>query len=499
MNIKKLLFLFVAASVITISCTDQDDNLFSVPANLEVQDFVWKGLNLWYFWQGEVIDLADSKIDNSESYISFLSSYPNPGDLFEHLRHPDDRFSVIVNNYDILQNSQQGTSESNGVDISYIFLNSGSSEVIGYVRYIVPGSDADGKDIRRGDIVYAVNGQSLFYNSETDNNLDLLDPTNYTFNLADLTVNSGVRSITPNGRNIDLTKTNITENPILLSTTIDVGTKKVGYIMYNQFISNFDSQLNGVFADFQGQGVTELVLDFRYNPGGFVSTAINLGSMVTGQFEGQLFTKFRYNDKIQPQLTDAQENRYFTNRLSDGAAINSLNLTKVYVLTTGSTASASELVINSLEPYINVIQVGTTSRGKNEASVSLYDSPSWTFGDSQLNTNHKWAMQPLISRLENSAGFSNYTDGLNPDIVISEDLTNLGILGDETEPLLAAALADIAAAGRPSNYNPIKVVPIDFITDTKLMRITGDRMYIDLKVGDGDDGLQNHKLIIPQQ
>ncbi|QHI34724.1 hypothetical protein IMCC3317_00680 [Kordia antarctica] len=496
MNIKKLLFLFVAASVVTISCTDQDDNLFSVSSDLEVQDFVWKGLNLWYFWQGEVTDLADSKLDNSENYISFLNSYPNPADLFEHLRDPDDRFSVIVSDYDILQNSQQGTSESNGVDIRYIFLNSGSSEVIGYVRYIVPNSDADGKDIRRGDIVYAVNGTSLFYNSETDNNLDLLDPTSYTFNLADLTVTNGVRSFSPNGRNIDLTKTNITENPILVTATIDVGPKKVGYIMYNQFISDFDTQLNAAFADFQGQGVTELVLDFRYNPGGFVSTAIRLGSMVTGQFDGQLFTKFRYNDKIQPQLTDEQENRYFTNSLSTGAAINSLNLTKVYVLTTGSSASASELMINSLEPYIDVRQIGTTSRGKNEASVSLYDSPSWTFGDSQLNTNHKWAMQPLISRLENSAGFSDYTDGLNPDIVLSEDLTNLGVLGDENEPLLAAALADIAAAGRPLNFNQTKIVPIEAITDTKLLRITGDRMYIDLKVGDSDDGLQNHKLIM---
>lgn len=498
MNIKKLLFLFVAASVVTISCTDQDDNLFSVPSNLEVQDFVWKGLNLWYFWQGEVADLADSKLDDSESYISFLSSYPNPADLFEHLRDPDDRFSIIVDDYDILQDSQQGTSESNGVDARYIFLNSGSSEVIGYVRYIVPGSDADGKDIRRGDIVYAVNGVSLFFNSDTDNNLDLLDPTTYTFNLADLTVTDGVRSFTPNGRDIDLTKTNITENPILLTTTIDIGAKKVGYIMYNQFISNFDTQLNAAFADLQGQGVTELVLDFRYNPGGFVSTAIRLGSMVTGQFDGQLFTRFRYNDKIQPQLTDEQENRYFTSTLSNGAGINSLNLTKVYVITTGSTASASELVINSLEPYIDVIQVGTTSRGKNEASVSLYDSPSWTFGDSQLNTNHKWAMQPLISRLENSAGFSNYTEGLNPDIVISEDLTNLGILGDETEPLLAACLTNIAAAGRPLNFNPNRIVPIEAITDTKLRTITADRMYIDLKVGDSDDALQNHKLIIPQ-
>lgn len=499
MNIKKLLFLFVAASLITISCTDQDDNLFSAPSDLEVQDFIWKGMNLWYFWQGEVTDLADSKDDNSGDYIAFLNSYPNPADLFDHLRHPDDRFSVIVSDYDDLQASQQGNSDSNGVDISYIFLNSGSSEVIGYVRYIVPNSDADGKDIHRGDIVYGVNGQSLFFNSETDNNLNLLDPASYTFNLADLTVTDGVRSITPNGRNIDLTKTNITENPVLIASTIDVGPKKVGYLMYNQFIASFDAQLNGAFASFQAEGVTELVLDFRYNPGGFVSSAIALGSMVTGQFDGQLFTKFRYNDKIQPQLTDAQENRYFVNAISTGAAINSLGLTKVYVITTGSTASASELVINSLEPYIDVVQVGTTSRGKNEASVTLYDSPTWTFNNSQLNPNHKWAMQPLISRLENSVGFSNYTDGLTPDIVIAEDLTNLGVLGDETEPLLAAALTHIAAAGRPLNINNHKIVPIDFITDSKLRTITADRMYIDLNVGDNDDALQNHKLVIPQE
>ena len=498
-NIKKLLFLFVAVSVVTTSCTDQDDNLFSVPSNIEIQDFVWKGLNLWYFWQGEVADLSDSKLDDAEAYISFLQGYPNPADLFTHLRHPDDRFSVIVDDYNDLQNSQQGTSASNGVDIRYIFLNSGSPEVIGYVRYIIPGSDADGKDIRRGDIVYAVDGQSLFFNSSTDNNLDLLDPTSYTFNLADLTVTSGVRSISANGRNIALTKTNITENPILIASTIDVGSKKVGYIMYNQFISNFDTQLNGAFADFQAQGVTDLVLDFRYNPGGFVSSAINLGSMVTGQFEGQLFTKFRYNDKIQPQLTDAQENRYFTNALGTGAAINSLGLSKVYIITTGSTASASELVINSLTPYIEVVQVGTTTTGKNEASVSLYDSPSWTFGDSQLNPNHTWAMQPLISRLENSAGFSNYTDGLNPDIEIAEDLTNLGVLGDETEPLLAAALMNISAAGRPASSDPTRVIPIEGITETKLRRITGNRMYIDLKIDDSDDALQNHKVILPQE
>lgn len=496
MNIKKLLFLFVAITTVTTSCTDQDDNLFSVPANIEVQDFVWKGLNTWYFWQGEVADLADSKLDNAEEYISFLQGFPNPGDLFEHLRHPDDRFSVIVSDYNVLQNSQQGNATTDGADTRFIFLNTGSNEVIGYVRYIIPGSDAAGKDIHRGDIVYAVNGQSLFFNSETDNNLGLLDANTYTLNLANLTVTDGVRSITPNGRNIDLTRTSITENPILINTTIDVGSKKVGYIMYNQFVSNFDTQLNGVFGDFQAQGVTDLVLDFRYNPGGFVSSAVNLGSMVTGQFDGQLFAKSRFNDKVQAQVSDANVNTFFRNALESGTAINSLGLSKVYVLTTGSTASASELVINALDPYIEVVQVGTTTTGKNETSFTLYDSPSWSFNDSQLNPNHKWAMQPLVSRIENSAGFSNYTDGLNPDIELSEDLTNLGVLGDETEPLLAAALTNIAAAGRPSPFNTNKIIPIDGITDTKLRRVTGNRMYIDIKVGDSDDALQNHKLII---
>lgn len=493
LKIKKVIVLLIATVAITVSCSDQDDNLFAVPTDYEIQDFIWKGLNTWYFWQGEVADLSDSKDNNSNSYISFLASYPNPADLFEHLKHPDDRFSVIVSDYEDLQNSQAGTSETNGVDFRLIFLNDSSSDVIGYVRYIIPGSDAAGKDIRRGDVFYAIDGQPLYFNSDSDNNLDLLDPLTHTLNLADLTVTDGVRSITPNGRNIELTKSELTENPILVSQTLDVDGQKIGYLMYNQFVTDFDTQLNNAFGAFQADGVSDLVLDLRYNPGGFISSARDLASMITGQFTGQLFTKFRYNDKIQDQLSDSQVNRYFNDQLSNGSAINSLNLNRVFVLTTGSTASASELVINSLTPYIDVVQIGTTTTGKNEASITVYDSPSWRFDDDQLNPNHTWAMQPLISRLENSVGFSNYIDGLAPDVTVTEDLTNLGVLGNVDEPLLAAALAQITGSAGRINLHQL---PIRGITDSKLSRITKNNMYLDIKLDETQDALHNHKLII---
>src|SRR5690606_3095090 len=105
--------------------------------------------------------------------------------------------------------------------------------------------------------------------------------------------------------------------------------------------------------------------------------------------------------------------------------------------TTG-TASASELVINGLVPYISVVQIGETTVGKNVGSVTLYDSP--TFGKANRNLNHKYAMQPLVLKIVNAADFGEYTDGLKPTYEQLERITNLGVLGDTSEPLLSVAI-----------------------------------------------------------
>ena len=173
--------------------------------------------------------------------------------------------------------------------------------------------------------------------------------------------------------------------------------------MYNSFTSSYDSQLNAAFAQLKGEGATELVLDLRYNSGGSVQTAVYLASMITGQFNGQLFAKEKWNDEVQVWF-DANHpdwiSNNFVNKITKEGnieeSINSLNLPKLYVITSSSSASASELIINGLKPYINVITIGTKTSGKYTGSITLYDSDTFGRTGANLNPRHKWAIQPIV-------------------------------------------------------------------------------------------------------
>ncbi|MCX2678532.1 S41 family peptidase [Galbibacter sp. EGI 63066] len=469
---KKLLFLSIITLVCCYSCDDRDDNIFTPNAELEVQDFIWKGMNLYYFWQEDVPDLADDRFSSDEEYENYLSQYPDPAVFFNHLLFTEDRFSFITDNYEELQNSQQGNSNSAGVEFGLRRRSEGSNDIFGYVRYIIPNSDASTKNIQRGDIFVGVDGQNL----TIGNYQELLFGANndYTLNMGEITTDN---SIVANGESVALTKTSLTENPVFINKTFTINGQQIGYLMYNRFTANFDDELNNAFAQFKTDGITDLILDMRYNPGGSVNSSANLASMVTGQFSGELFVKLRYNSKISNTLDSEDTDYNFREQLS-GSAINHLNLNTLYVITTQSTASASELIINGLNPYIDIIQIGGTTTGKNEASVTLYDSPSFRFDDDGLNPNHTWAIQPLISRTENSEGFSDYTSGLVPDIALPEDLTNMDILGDETEPLLAKAIETITGTAAKSQALQ---KPAQAFYGSELATPLGNTMYVELK------------------
>ena len=179
----------------------------------------------------------------------------------------------------------------------------------------------------------------------------------------------------------------------------------------------------------------------KYNPGGSVNTATLLASMITGQFNTETFTKLNYNTNN----LGSNQTYNFSSSIN-GQTINHLNLTEVYVLTTDNTASASEMIINSLRPYINVIQIGTTTVGKSQASITLYDSPN--FSKNNVNPLHLYAMQPLVAKTTNKLDVYVPSTGLVPNIVLTENALNLNELGEITEPLLAEALAQIDANNR---------------------------------------------------
>ena len=241
---------------------------------------------------------------------------------------------------------------------------------------------------------------------------------------------------------ITLTKSVYTENPVYSTKIINLEDDKVGYLMYNGFVNEFDTELNQAFGVFKAQNIDHLVLDLRYNPGGSVATAATLGSMITGDFNNQVFATLQYNEALQSNNYDY----LFTSTLNNGININSLNLNKVYVLTSRASASSSEMIINSLKAYIDVVQIGDTTVGKSQASQIIYDSSN--LSRTNVNPSHTYALLPLIAITVNKNNTVVPSSGLIPDIEFKEKASNYGILGDVSEPLLQAALLAIEGSGR---------------------------------------------------
>jgi C-terminal processing protease CtpA/Prc len=429
-----------------------------------IHEFIWKTLNDFYLWQEEVPSLDDTYSPSGTKYRELIEPYPEPEAFFESLKYEDDKFSDILSNYEDIENSIKGINANNG--LKFILSRYGSEDaVMGIVTYILEESDATSKDIKRGDMFTGVDGKSLNINNYSE--LLFGDNLSYTLNMADLNGNL----LSPNGKNITLTKTEkFQSNPIQISKIIEEGQTKVGYLMYNQFAQGFDDDLNEVFSNFKSEQINELILDLRYNGGGLVQSAVNLAGMITGQFSGEIFGKYLWNKKVMSVLNSNPETYAnnlrinFTSQLGEGETVNSLNLNKVYIITTGRSASASELVINGLTPYIDVIQVGDNTYGKNVGGPAvLYD---YIDNNRTKNPDHTYGISCISFFIANSQDFYDYADGLAPqdDLKLKEDITNLGTLGESSDPLLALALKHITQESARFKINT-PVFPLENILD----------------------------------
>jgi len=476
--LKSILFLFLLAFSLH-SCEDNDD--VAAPADLQINSFIWRGLNEVYLWQADVPNLADNRFANENDFNNFLRGYTKPEDLFEDLlnkpesKYPNggavDRFSWIVDDYTVLEQELGGITKNNGVDFRLSLISSGSNDVVGFVRYIIPNSDASTKAIKRGDLFTSVNGTKLTVSNYQQL---LLSQDSYTLNLAEYNGSTFVL----NGKSVALTKTVLEENPILINKVINSGSHKIGYLMYNGFYAAYDDKLNQAFGELKAQGATDLILDLRYNGGGSITSSTRLASMITGQFEGQIFSKMEFNAKQMKGLTsdDLESlNERFVNNI-DGKALNSLNLSTVYIITTESTASASELIINGLKPYINVVQIGETTTGKNVGSFTVYDSETLTTKKG-INPNHKYAMQPLVLRITNSANFGDYTQGLQPTYQQYEQVSTFGVLGETSEPYLNLAISKITGTTAKRIFNDSEPER-PYLTDSKIINGLKHGMYL---------------------
>jgi C-terminal processing protease CtpA/Prc len=313
--------------------------------------------------------------------------------------------------------------------------------IIAAILYVLPGSPAEEAGLQRGDWITALDGRSI-----DDDAFETL----YGGAACSLTVGRKLLSLVagipsfgeeltmnlPSARPVD-------DNPVFLHTTLAANDgRKVGYLVYNEFEAGpidkendtqYDDELRDISKAFKAAGVSELVLDLRYNNGGLLSSGILLCSILEPADQlGKTLGYLEYNTKQSPRK------RPFPTYLKDGS---NLNLKRLFVLTSSTTASASEMVINCLDPLMEVVVIGETTVGKNVGSEEYKD-------DEEV-----WSMHPIVCKLTNSIDFGDYANGFEPTSGKQQHemytynaegkvsgIINLRPLGDKDERLLKEAL-----------------------------------------------------------
>lgn len=432
-------FLLFPALAILLFVSCKEDELKPSSQVLEINEFIWKNMNELYLWNDYIPQNLDRTNEfDAEQYFEKL--------LFK----PTDRWSFITDDYQGLINSFKGIEKTFGHNFK-LFLLPSSNEIVGIVKYVVPNSPADLAEINRGDKFYKVNGTTI----TSANYRELLfEQDNYQLSFGEFDSDG---QILPLGDKI-LSAVVIAENPILIHKTIDFEGDKIGYLSYNQFIRDYNDSLVNVFREFKNDNITNLVLDLRYNPGGSINTAILLSSMIAPAAVVQnqeVYSRLMWNDKIKQTILQ-DEGEESDNLISKFVTPEvNLNLDKIYILITSNSASASELIINCLDPYMDVILIGAeNTTGKYVGSITVNDPDG----------NHNWAMQPIVLKTANAFGVSDYSNGFSPQYQIEDDFN--AELGTLSEDMLAKSIelitgknisesARTASSNQPKNMQSI--------------------------------------------
>ena len=429
------------AFLLTVLCSCGEDRTGEFYALIEDRQWIEETMQANYLWAEDmpVIENEDDYFKEPQAFFKGLLSK-------NALNGKGDKYSYMEEDPKAPQQESRSQmldrTSTYGMEFELTNDPTGTTNHIhAHVLYVLDGSPAQQAGITRGDWLSSVDGQRI-----TTSNYQLLKnggsikvartriystELGYTWQPAD-TLNLAA-SIT------------MEINPFLIDTLYQVEGQRIAYLMYNEFSTGpenkgtedtYNEQMKAIFANFKAQQPDALILDLRYNNGGYLQCAQALGSLVApASALGKNFVNLQFNAKANPQKKAYP--------LLESYAEANLDLGKVYILTTNHTASASEALINGLIPYMgkeNVILIGERTEGKNVAMTAF------------RNETYGITLWPVVAYTSNAEDFSDYGDGFEPTHELKErNIVDWYPLGDNREYLLKNAISLITTGSIADN------------------------------------------------
>lgn len=433
-------------------------------STLDENNFLRSFSNNTYLWYDEIVDQDPGVFNDPLEYFDELKTTATTSSA-----QPKDKFHFTFDSEEWFQLSQSGVSAGYGATFSVLSGSPPREVVVAYTEPNSPATDPPA-NLARGASILAVDGFNIDDNTQVG--VDALNNGLFPAGVGQAHDFEILDVGALNSRPVTMTSAAITSAPVQNTKVINTPTGNVGYMLFNDHIATAEQALinavNQLNVDAAPAGLDDLVLDIRYNGGGYLAIASQLAYMIAGAgpTAGQRFELQQFNDKhpvtnpvtgqpiIEAPFYDTTLGAPFNgNGGVAGQPLPTLDLSRIYVLTGPGTCSASEAIMNGLRGInVNVIQIGSTTCGK----------PYGFYPEDNCGTTY-FTVQ---FRGVNAINFGDYTDGFSPantqsnvgtvvpGCSVADDFTNE--LGDPVETRLSTALAHQSgqACPAPSGFSP---------------------------------------------
>ncbi|KPK85676.1 MAG: hypothetical protein AMS27_06675 [Bacteroides sp. SM23_62_1] len=386
-----------------------------------INNWIWDVMNQVYFWS---IYIPQNLNPDEEL---------DPENFFKKLLYTKDRFSWLDDDYEGLMNQYYGVGKSMGYSPAFgRFSNTDGVFII--VEYIFPGSPADLAGLKRGDIIVSINGIDL----DINNYYTLYSSEIQTVTLGEL-MDDGIAKT---DIKLSMTAEVLALDPAIYYEIKEIENHKIGYLVYVEFTAGksneYLSTLGNIFDTFSVSGITDLIVDLRYNPGGDLDAAGFLASAIAPArvvLNHEVLVRFEYNSLYRNYFLqhEGPNSENLVLKFPDNPQ--NINFNRIYFLTTKGTASACEFTISGLYPYMEVILVGQNTYGKYTGA--------WIIPDTDDSPRHNYALVPVVMKYANADGYTDFDEGLSVDIQVEDDLIHAVPFGDFNDQVFYKAVEAI--------------------------------------------------------